>query len=219
MTDHVHKYRGEKIDVTYDAKRCIHAAECLRGLPEVFDTERRPWVTPDSSEARMVAEIVMRCPSGALHYDGKDDILPESPSGQNSITISPNGPLYVNGDVELLDSTGKVILQDTRLALCRCGASENKPFCDNSHRRVAFKHFAGSLVDPGDDEDSESLGDKLIVQASQNGPYLVQGKVEIRASRGSETLIKSNAALCRCGGSNNKPFCDGTHEKNGFSSS
>jgi CDGSH-type Zn-finger protein len=50
----------------------------------------------------------------------------------------PNGPLFVRGLVRMVDEDGQLIREDTRLALCRCGASENKPFCDGSHRRIGF---------------------------------------------------------------------------------
>jgi uncharacterized Fe-S cluster protein YjdI/CDGSH-type Zn-finger protein len=67
------EYRGERITVTFDAGRCLHAAECVRGLPQVFDTERRPWISPDDAAAGRVAEVVRRCPSGALQYRPASD--------------------------------------------------------------------------------------------------------------------------------------------------
>ncbi|MGC5031119.1 (4Fe-4S)-binding protein [Micromonospora sp. DT229] len=65
-------YEGTSITVTFEAQRCRHAAECVRGLPEVFDTSQRPWIRPDGAEAERVAEVVRRCPSGALQYDLAD---------------------------------------------------------------------------------------------------------------------------------------------------
>ena len=61
-------YRGSGITVTFDRGRCRHFAECVRGLPEVFDVSARPWITPDNADADAVAEVVTRCPSGALQY-------------------------------------------------------------------------------------------------------------------------------------------------------
>jgi CDGSH-type Zn-finger protein len=63
---------------------------------------------------------------------------PEKPPEHDSITVMPGGPLYVRGLVELRTSDGSVIVEDARLALCRCGQSQNKPFCDNTHLGVAF---------------------------------------------------------------------------------
>jgi CDGSH-type Zn-finger protein len=55
-----------------------------------------------------------------------------------TVTLVPNGPLYVRGDVEVRAANGQLIRRDTRLAFCRCGHSQHKPFCDNSHRNVGF---------------------------------------------------------------------------------
>ncbi|WP_279516085.1 (4Fe-4S)-binding protein [Micromonospora sp. DH14] len=77
-------YEGKKITVTFEARRCRHAAECVRGLPEVFDTGQRPWIRPEGAEAERLAEVVRRCPSGALQYelvDGRAETpdLPTAP--------------------------------------------------------------------------------------------------------------------------------------------
>ena len=61
-------YRSEKITVSFDLQRCIHARECVRGLPEVFDTEKRPWIQPDNTEPDTITTVVLRCPSGALQF-------------------------------------------------------------------------------------------------------------------------------------------------------
>lgn len=66
MSDTRRTYTGEEIDVSFDATLCQHAGECVRGLPAVFDTQRKPWITPDGADAESVAEVVARCPSGAL---------------------------------------------------------------------------------------------------------------------------------------------------------
>lgn len=65
-------YEGRSITVTFEARRCLHAAECVNGLPEVFDTAKRPWIRPDGAEAERLAEVVRRCPSGALRYEFAD---------------------------------------------------------------------------------------------------------------------------------------------------
>ncbi|MFD5897162.1 (4Fe-4S)-binding protein [Streptomyces sp. NPDC060366] len=65
-------YEGRSITVTFEARRCLHAAECVNGLPEVFDTAKRPWIRPDGAEAERLAEVVRRCPSGALRYELAD---------------------------------------------------------------------------------------------------------------------------------------------------
>jgi uncharacterized Fe-S cluster protein YjdI/CDGSH-type Zn-finger protein len=132
------RYTSDAIDVTYDADRCIHAAECLRGLPAVFDTGRRPWVLPSAASADAIAAVIERCPSGALHHIRKDGGAPEAAPAQTTMTPVPGGPLYVRGLIQLRAPDGSLIVEDTRAAICRCGLSENKPFCDNSHIGTGF---------------------------------------------------------------------------------
>lgn len=63
-------YTGALLDVSFDGALCAHAAECVRGMPSVFDTSARPWINPDaattSEQADQLREVVGRCPSGAL---------------------------------------------------------------------------------------------------------------------------------------------------------
>ena len=62
-------YNGKTVDVSFDAEVCRHAANCVRGLPAVFDAKRRPWIDPDGAPADEVVAQVKRCPSGALQYE------------------------------------------------------------------------------------------------------------------------------------------------------
>lgn len=212
MADKVRSYEGKDITVTYSVRRCIHAAECVHGLGAVFDPQRRPWVDPDQASADQLAEVILHCPSGALAFQRKDGGAEEAVPDNNTVTVSPDGPLYVHGNVEMTLPDGTVH-QDTRVALCRCGASKNKPFCDNSHLKAEFKDaavFQKVMVKP---EYNGSSG-VLKVQPARNGPLLVQGSLEVVGAEASVRGIQ--AAFCRCGQSNNKPFCDGTHNKVGF---
>ena len=59
------RYTGDSLDVSFDPVRCRHAAECLRGLPAVFDTQRRPWILPDGAEPGDVVRVVARCPTAS----------------------------------------------------------------------------------------------------------------------------------------------------------
>lgn len=65
-------YSGESINVSFDPDLCQHAAECVRGLPDVFEVKRRPWIIVDNADPEKVAEIVDRCPSKALLYEWVD---------------------------------------------------------------------------------------------------------------------------------------------------
>lgn len=132
------EYRSESIVVSFDARICIHAAECVRGLPQVFDTNRRPWIKPDEAAADRIAEVVLRCPTGALHFERLDGGPVEPIPAETTLTVVADGPIYVRGNVEVTNANGALIRKDTRLALCRCGHSANKPFCDGTHSKVGF---------------------------------------------------------------------------------
>ena len=131
-------YRGQDIEVSFDLDLCIHVAECLRGEPSVFKLNRRPWILPDSAGAAEVAEVVRRCPSGALLYHRHDGAQDEDPDGPTKVTPIKNGPLLVTGKVEVRREDGTVEVLP-RASLCRCGESNNKPFCDNQHIAAGFR--------------------------------------------------------------------------------
>ena len=130
-------YRGRDIEVSFDLDLCVHIGECLRGDKGVFDLQRRPWLLPDEAEADLVAEIVERCPSGALLYRRHDGGAEETHEGTN-VTPIRNGPLLVTGDIEVRREDGSVE-RLPRVTLCRCGLSNNKPFCDNQHLAAGFR--------------------------------------------------------------------------------
>jgi len=132
------KYSAPDIDVYFEARLCIHAERCVHGLPDVFDVAKRPWIQPGNAEADSLAKTIERCPTGALHYE-RHDGAGEKPQTVDMVTVVGKGPLYVRGDVTLTLPDGRVVRHDSRLALCRCGASKNKPYCDNSHREIAFE--------------------------------------------------------------------------------
>jgi CDGSH-type Zn-finger protein/uncharacterized Fe-S cluster protein YjdI len=215
MSNTIRHYTDDKIDISYEARRCIHAAECVHGLPVVFDTARRPWILPNAANSDAIAAVITKCPTGALHYTRRDG-APETPSEEATIVPMPDGPLYVRGCVQLRSADGKVIIEDMRMALCRCGQSNNKPFCDNSHRSSNFKDLGD--VANGSFVDKTETNHVLLITASANGPLQLDGQFVLRSARGVGQWDGTQAELCRCGGSHSKPFCDGTHEEIGFRS-
>jgi CDGSH-type Zn-finger protein/uncharacterized Fe-S cluster protein YjdI len=214
MEEEVHEYTGERIDVSWDAKRCIHARECVRGLPAVFDVDERPWIQPDEAAADEVAEVVTLCPTGALHFERHDGGAPETVPLENTVRVAPDGPLYVHGDVSVETAEGDVLLSDTRVALCQCGASENKPLCDGSHADVGFAD--DGTVSPAEEPDGWDPSGRVTVVPTPDGPLRVQGAFEMHGSDGGERAA-NGGFLCRCGASADKPFCDGSHSSVGFS--
>jgi CDGSH-type Zn-finger protein/uncharacterized Fe-S cluster protein YjdI len=215
MEQDIHEYSNEKITVSYDVNRCIHARECVRNLPSVFDPDRRPWIDPNNADINELTDVIMQCPTGALQFDRTDDGPAEPIPEKNTVTVVPNGPLYLRGDIEIATPDNTVLLADTRVGLCRCGASENKPLCDNSHEAIDFQDN-GTVKSTPDGSDS-SDGETLRVVPTPNGPVLLRGEFEIRGRDDEQSHRSADAALCRCGGSQDKPFCDGTHDAIGFS--
>ena len=206
-------YTSDPIDVTFDARRCIHAAQCSSNLRAVFDPKQRPWIQPQNADADAIARVVEGCPSGALRYERKDGGSAEKPPG-NAITAGADGPLWVTGDIVIRDAADNDRFRDVRVALCRCGASANKPFCDNSHLDKQFKAPGVSGHPPRPERGPDEA--ELVLRLQNNGPIIVQTRCPLTTAGGTQTVEAGKAALCRCGGSSNKPFCDGTHKKNGF---
>jgi uncharacterized Fe-S cluster protein YjdI len=133
------RYEGTGIIVHWEPKLCIHAGICLRDLPSVFDNAARPWVAVDGATADEIAEAIEGCPTGALYYERTDGAPQEQPDQPTHIQPRTNGPLFVRGEVEVVDMQGNATRVATRAALCRCGQSANKPYCDLTHRAIGFR--------------------------------------------------------------------------------
>ncbi|MDJ1132772.1 (4Fe-4S)-binding protein [Streptomyces iconiensis] len=126
------RYEGPGIAVSYEVARCLHAAECVRGLPEVFDVSRRPWIDPAAAAPDRIAEVVERCPSGALQYhreDGAPDEVPPAPTRAN---LHGDGVLHLRGDLRVATPEGE--RAETRVMLCGCSHTRHAPFCDHTGR-------------------------------------------------------------------------------------
>lgn len=205
------RYRGEAVDVLYDRNRCMHAAECGRASKAIFNNQSSPWINPDAagSPEQMLA-IVARCPTGALKAEVAGEPAPETPPAHNTITVSPDGPLFVRGEVQIAGEGA-----ETRAALCRCGASSIKPYCDNSHVRLRFKD-SGAVNSDADGPDLS--GGPITITPCEGGPLQVTGAVTLCAASGRAADTSGELWLCRCGNSKNKPYCDGSHNTEGFRS-
>jgi uncharacterized Fe-S cluster protein YjdI len=129
------EYATDEIVVEWEPRLCYHSRNCVRSLPQVFDEKRRPWVKVDAASAEEVEAAVARCPSGALRTRRLGVPAPrrEEPL---ELCASANGPLLVSGGVRVVEGT--VLYEGERAALCRCGGSSNKPFCDGTHKTNGF---------------------------------------------------------------------------------
>lgn len=213
MEERIRNYNGKDIIVSFIPQRCIHVGECTARLAKVFDTSRHPWVMPDAASADEVAEVVLSCPTGALHFTRLDGGPQESIPDHNEIMLAADGPLNLSGDIELLAPDGSLFLKDTRVSLCRCGASKCKPFCDENHTSIQFNEV-GKLCDPDIflvPLKSAAPGQPLKVHFYPNDSYLIEGPFILRSSDGSQVEKAEGGSLCCCGLSNAKPFCDGSH--------
>lgn len=139
MNEATIKYKKEDFTVLWKPHVCTHSTNCWKGLPEVFDPKAKPWVNVTGAEAERIMEQIDKCPSGALSYTKNNSALPNTDKEKNvKIQITAGGPLLVEGVCIIVDKDGKEETKDGKFALCRCGQSRNKPFCDGSHRTVEF---------------------------------------------------------------------------------
>ncbi|NEX16306.1 MAG: hypothetical protein C1943_06670 [Halochromatium sp.] len=210
----IQTFQGQDIDVHWDQRLCIHIGECGQADNSLFEAGREPWCVPDELSKAEVREVCERCPSGALSYVDKAG-TPEQPAAENSGQLVYNGPLYLTGELEIEGAPEDMPGLRFRAALCRCGASKNKPFCDNSHIEAGFEDF-GAIGKSG--PGLEATGGPLKIKAIPDGPLKIEGNLTLRAASGRIAWQGAKTALCRCGASKNKPFCDASHRAAGFKS-
>ncbi len=137
-----HKYSNKDITIIWKPDVCIHSKICWHGLRDVFDPARRPWIMPDAAATATIIAQIDKCPSGALSYiknavEQTPEELPAIPAA-NIIECLPNGPLLVKGEIVVKKSDGTEETKTGTVALCRCGGSNNKPYCDGTHRTNNF---------------------------------------------------------------------------------
>lgn len=211
VQDGVEHIEGEKLTLVYEVKRCIHARFCVTGAPTVFLANvQGPWIHPDAMDVERLVDIAHACPSGAIRYKRRDGRPDESAPPVNLVGIREAGPYAFRGDLRL-----NGVPAGYRATLCRCGASKNKPFCDGSHHDVGFN--ATGEPPTGTSTDALPVRDgPLHIDPQTNGPLKVSGNLEITSGTGRMVARITGAFLCRCGHSQNKPFCDGSHATVGF---
>jgi len=136
----IKEYTNNEITIIWKPDLCIHAAECVKGLPQVFNPENRPWVDIKAANSAELMATIDKCPSGALTYKNKSEEKEEVKSENifTKINVLKNGPLIVKGNFEIFDADNNKLETKSTVALCRCGASKNHPFCDGSHTGIGF---------------------------------------------------------------------------------
>ena len=131
----------------------------------------------------------------------------EQSNNSATATVMPNGPLKLSGDIQLGDES------HSSMALCRCGKSQNKPFCDGSHRDHPFED---DTLMAAEELSGEAEGGPVTLKPIPNGSVTFSGELTVQTAEGEVLCRRSRGGLCRCGASKNKPFCDGSHKEIGF---
>jgi len=213
IVDGVERVLGDKLELMFETRRCIHARFCVTGAPKVFLANvQGPWIHPDAMPVERVVEIAHACPSGAIRYRRVDGASDETAPPVNLASVRERGPYAFRGRLQL---DGEAC--GFRATLCRCGASKNKPFCDGSHSQIGFD--ASGEPASRETEVLPTRDGVLAIDPQTDGPLAIRGNLEIISGTGRVVARVTGARLCRCGGSASKPFCDGTHARIGFKSS
>ncbi|MDX2046151.1 MAG: (4Fe-4S)-binding protein [Chitinophagaceae bacterium] len=150
MSQKTFKYTNGEVTVLWKPEVCIHSAVCIKGLPGVFNVQRKPWIDMSLSDTKGIVEQVRKCPSGALSYVMNEQPNNEGPqattekiiAGQANIIeiqVSENGPYLIKTECLIQHSDGREEKKSGTVALCRCGSSQNKPYCDGSHKKTGFE--------------------------------------------------------------------------------
>jgi CDGSH-type Zn-finger protein/uncharacterized Fe-S cluster protein YjdI len=200
---------GRHTRILFDAKKCIHSRHCVLGRPDVFvPNVAGEWIHPDAATPAELAELAHQCPSGAIRVEPLDGSPAEQPPLVNLAHVRENGPLAFHADMHIGNE------EALRATLCRCGASGNKPYCDGSHAKAGF-------VASGEPATAESTvlavrNGALRITPTPDGPLHAEGPLELVSGTGRTLNRGTDAWLCRCGHSGNKPYCDGSHKNAGF---
>ena len=133
------KYKNDDITVVWKPKLCIHAAECVKHLPEVYNPKSKPWIKIENASTDALISQIDKCPSGALSFYMNNENNKEIMEAQIKVNAMENGHLLVDGSIEVTNPDGTVEIKEKTTAFCRCGASANKPYCDGQHRKINFE--------------------------------------------------------------------------------
>ncbi len=140
-------YTNDQVTVVWKPKVCIHSTICWKGLIEVFNPKEKPWIKMGGATTERIIEQVRQCPSGALSYYLNAEAVADEPADKVvaeaanilKIEVTSNGPYLIKTECLIIHSDGREETKTGTVALCRCGASGNKPYCDGSHSKVGFE--------------------------------------------------------------------------------
>lgn len=141
------EFSNGEITIFWQPEKCIHSANCLIGLPTVFNAKKKPWINIHAASSKEIMKIIDTCPSRSLTYLKSTKLVTSKPRKVAKktpkfarIQILKGGPALVTGNFIIRDHKKKKIkLTNELVALCRCGGSSKKPFCDGTHQVIGFK--------------------------------------------------------------------------------
>lgn len=139
MKDLKKTYSNSEIDIHWQPALCIHAAECIKALPKVYNPRDKPWLKIENASTEELKAQIAKCPSGALSYSQQNVAIEQEKDLQTKVQVKHNGPLIIHGNLRIIDKDGKEVSKENATTFCRCGASKNKPFCDGSHSKIGFE--------------------------------------------------------------------------------
>jgi len=140
------KYTNGEITVFWKPRKCIHATTCYRELIEVFNPRKRPWVNMQGAPTKDIIRVVNLCPTQALSFKYNNEIEEEVKVEQaginedivSEVRVMEDGPLVLKGNFVLYNTDGEKMKPFKITSLCRCGESNNLPYCDGMHRKTGF---------------------------------------------------------------------------------
>ncbi len=212
---------GKEATIHFDAQKCIHSRHCVLSHPDVFvPNVQGEWIHPDAQPVDELIRVGQNCPSGAIRVvrNAASTAAGEAPSSDglplvNTLRVRENGPLAIEAELRFKDQA----LPTPRATLCRCGQSNNKPYCDGSHVGAGF----AATGEPASASFTAlaTRNGPISILPQPNGPLRLVGNLEIVSGTGRTCNKVDETYLCRCGHSNNKPYCDGSHKAAGFQAS
>ena len=137
MSEIVKRYTKEGVTVVWKPDVCIHSTICFKGLPRVFNPNKRPWINMEGSELEKIKQQVANCPSGALSLE-TNNAASVTDSSDYLVEVLKDGPLCVHGSLKVKHADGSEENKTTKTFFCRCGQSSKKPYCDGTHKKVEF---------------------------------------------------------------------------------
>jgi len=204
--------KGREVTIHFDGKLCVHSRNCVLSHPEVFvPNVKGDWIYPDAAPVEEVIRIGQNCPSGAIRVTrNAGGVGSDKPPIVNTLRVRENGPLAIEATLTVKGETREAV----RATLCRCGQSQNKPYCDGSHTAAGF----AATGEPASKVfEALAVRDGVVdISPQPNGPLKLKGNLELVSGTGRTFDKVAQTFLCRCGQSQNKPYCDGSHKAAGF---